>query len=87
MESRDIVLRLIGILLVVIMILLILKIDVNILTRFIGVLYPLDKIIDAETLYLWRERLFDTILQAIAILVGLMGVFVLVIWGDRHGRI
>ncbi|HEW93842.1 hypothetical protein DRN84_02035 [Candidatus Geothermarchaeota archaeon] len=87
MESRDIVLRLIGILLVVIMILLILKIDVSILTRFIGVLYPLDKIIDAETLYLWRERLFDTILQAIAILVGLMGVFVLVIWGERHGRI
>ncbi len=87
MESRDIVTRLIGILLVVVMILLILKIDVGILTRFIGVLYPLDKIIDAETLYLWRERLFDTILQAIAILVGLIGVFILVVWGERHGRV
>jgi len=80
----DIISKISGILLIVFIIGIVLSIKPGILTRFLDGLYPLNKILNYEAIYLWRERLFDTIFQGIAILVGLMGVLVYVIWGEKR---
>lgn len=82
-KSRDIFVELIGVLTLIAIIASVCVIRPEVLTRFTDGLFPLNRIVDAETLYLWRERLFDTVFQALAILVGLMGVLVLVIWGEK----
>jgi hypothetical protein len=84
LKSRNIFTEIVGVLTLIVIIILILKINPAYLTRFTDGLYKLSDILKAETLYLWRERLFDTIFQAIAILVGLTGVLVLVLWGEQH---
>jgi len=80
----DIISKISGVLLIVSIIGIVLLIKPSILTRFLDGLYPVNKILNYETIYLWRERLFDTIFQGIAVLVGLIGVLVYVIWGEKR---
>jgi len=84
LKSRNVSTRIVGVLTIIVIIILVLRIDPQLLSRFTDGLYKMSDILKAETLYLWRERLFDTVFQAIAILVGLTGVLVLVIWGERR---
>ena len=84
MSSRDLLTRLIGFLTLVVIIFAVLRIDPSILKTAVGALATLENIMNLESLYLWRERVFDTILQGLAILVGLISVLILVIWGEKH---
>ena len=83
LEGKDIYNEVVGISVIIILLAVLSRVNPNILTRFTDGLYHLSNIIDAETLYLWRERLFDTIFQAVAILVGLISVLILVVWGEK----
>ena len=83
LKARNVYTEIVGVLTLITLIVIVYHVEPDLLTRFTDGLYYLKDIIKAETLYLWRERLFDTIFQAIAILVGLTGVLVLVLWGEK----
>lgn len=64
---------------------IIFNLDFSIFTRSIGPLVSGDLVMDLETLYMWRERVIDTVLQTLVLASALLGVLALLIKGGRGG--
>jgi hypothetical protein len=69
----------------IIIIIIVLGIDPVNLQNALGPLVPPDMVMDYETLFIWRERVIDTLAQVLVLAAALMGVLAFLLRGERHG--
>jgi len=84
MQKTDLFIRIVGVLAGVTLLLWLLEFDVDSFRLFVvNVLLP-ERALEAATVFLWRERFIDTIVQGVVVVAGLLGVLTYVLWGDRE---
>ncbi len=84
MQRIDPVVKAVGILAGIILVLWFLEIPVDVFGGLVTISVDPGAAVQEATLYLWRERLIDTIVQGVVIVAGLLGVLAYVLWGDRE---
>jgi len=84
MQGIDTLVKAVGVVAGAILILWFIEIPVDVFGGIVGVSVDPGAAVQEATLYLWRERLIDTIVQGIVIVAGLLGVLAYVLWGDRE---
>lgn len=77
----------IGLIIIVILLTTLLTLVININVELFSSIMPESVLVTHEnasvyeSLYLWRERLFDTLLQSLVLVTTLVGVLIYVVWG------
>ncbi len=84
MQKTDVLVRLVGLLAGVVLLLWLLEFNIDAFRLFVINIYSPEKALETATLFLWRERFIDTVVQGMVVVAGLLGVLAYVLWGDRE---